>query len=157
MKIKDTELHFAYYKKQKMIDELKQIHFKAMPILWVIVIDVLMIAGTFSSSKIANLSHSIGFFLISLFSVTITTPIIFEVFDFLDPVEDSYFYFHVFAGTLALCFLIYQNIIGIITKVLNISGSKSIYIINSRRIHMITGIVLAILIKVVVYKKFTNE
>jgi uncharacterized membrane protein len=52
------------------------LHTGSMYLLWCPIIDVFIIMATFSSSRFAIYAHAIGAFMVSVFSIMITLPIL---------------------------------------------------------------------------------
>lgn len=122
-----------------------------MPIMWVVGVDILTILGTLTYSRTAIIIHSGGSFFISIFSIFIALPILIRGYDHLDPVNDTKYFYHVFFGTLCMCALIAQSLLGITTRLMNIFGGKSETILNVKHLHMISGIIITIGMKIQVY------
>jgi hypothetical protein len=119
--------------------------------MWMVLINLLVIAGSLSFSKLAICAHMIGCALLTIFSVTITYNLIWEHGAVLDP-SDFKFYFHVLWGALCLGAILYQSTLGIMTRMSNILGSKSINILGLKKLHMVSGLIIVILAKIQVYQ-----
>ena len=52
--------------------------------------------------------------------------------------------------------MLWQSILGILTRVNNIIGSKSQTILNFKRMHMVTGIAILVLTKIQVFYKLVK-
>jgi hypothetical protein len=133
------------------LTDLHNIHTHTMVYLWIGISSMLTITATFSSSKFSIYVHSIGFSIIALFTIIITYPLLLDSIDTLDPVGDFRYYFHTIFGSLLMCALIVQIILGILTRFWNIFGARSLNILNIKRFHMISGIIMVIIMKVQVY------
>lgn len=138
------------------VKTLTSIHRSVFPFLWTVVADLLVILATYSSSKVAMVAHGLLGLMMVLFSIIVATPMLTNAFPHLDPQNNFPAYFHIFFGCICLCIMLWQAILGILTRLNNFMGSKSQTILNFRRMHMVTGIALLVIAKIQVYYKLAK-
>lgn len=130
---------------------LAKLHAGSMQIVWIVLINIWIIAGTFTSSKLSVYIHIIGCVSIIILSIVDTFQLAKDNVSDLDP-SDQKFYFHVIFGCFCLCLMLYQYISGALTKISNKFGFKSVNILNIKRLHMVSGIIITVLIKIQIYR-----
>lgn len=117
---------------------------------WVLVVDIVILAGAFKSSKIANVVHSFGGLVIILLTTIPNYPILVAKLPKI-PKLSGVFLFHVIFGIFCFFSTILLLLGGLATKISNIAKVNSLFIINIKRFHMIMGIIMTILCKFQVY------
>lgn len=101
-------------------------------------------------------AHGLLGLLMVIFSIVVATPILSDAFPRLDPQKNLPVYFHVFFGCICLCLMLWQAILGILTRLNNILGSKSQTILNFKRMHIVSGIALLVMTKMQVFYKLVK-
>lgn len=124
-------------------------HRRAQLFLWIPGINILTIIGSFTAYPAAVLAHSIGCSLITILSVFDSYSLLINNL----PLDDSdhYLYFHVILGGLCITSAVCQSLLGIFTRLSNIFGVKSINILMMKRLHMISGLILTLMMKMQIY------
>ena len=127
-----------------------------MFLVWVLVVDIVILAGTFKNSKAAIVIHSIGGFAIILLTTIPNYPILIAKVPLIG-ILDGAFLFHVVFGTFCFFATILLLVGGMLTRISNIAKASSLFIINIKRFHMIVGIIMTILFKYQVYYYLNSD
>lgn len=121
-----------------------------MPLLWNFLINLLIIAASLSFNKWAVLLHIVGSAIITILVLIDTVYLIVVKFSVLDP-DDTIFYFHAVFGTLCIIAISIQAILGVISVVMRYRKNRSVNTLTTKRLHMISGIIIAIVVKIQIY------
>ena len=129
--------------------DLSSYHSKAQPFLWILGVNLLITMGTFTAFPAAVLTHSIGCAILTLFSVFDSYSLLINNL----PPDDSdqRFYIHVILGGLCITSAIFQCLLGLVALLSNSFGVKSVDILTMKRLHMVSGLVLTIMMKIQIY------
>jgi len=114
---------------------------------WTLVVDIIILAGTFKSSKVANVIHSFGGLVLILLTIIPNYPIMIVKIPMVPTLEGA-FLFHVSLGAFCIFSTILLLVGGLATKISNIAKASSLFIISSKRFHMIMGIIVTLLFKI---------
>ena len=132
------------------LGDLVNFHMDSMFWSWILVVDIVILAGTFKNSKVAIIIHSIGGFLLILLTTIPNYPILVAKLHYIGVISGA-FLFHVVFGTFCFFATILLLAGGLLTRISNIAKASSLFIINIKRFHMIVGIIMTILFKYQTY------
>lgn len=138
------------------LEDYVKFHTDSMFWSWILVVDIVILAGTFKNSKAAIIIHSIGGLLLVLLTTIPNYPILIAKIPHVAVLSGS-FLFHVVFGTFCFFATILLLVGGLLTRISNIAKASSLFIINIKRFHMIVGIIMTILFKYQTYDILNSD
>lgn len=131
-----------------MID-FKSIHKIAQLLVWIPGINFLITIGSFTAYPAAVLTHSIGCMIITILSIVDSYALLIKHLP-LD-VNRIALCIHIVLGALCITSAVFQCLLGIFSLLSNIFGVRTMKVLMMKRLHMVSGMILTLLMKICIY------
>lgn len=131
-----------------MID-FKSIHKVAQLLVWIPGINFLITIGSFTAFPAAVLTHSIGCTIITVLSILDSYALLIKHLP-LD-INRIALCIHIVLGALCITSAVFQCLLGIISLLSNIFGVRTMKVLMMKRLHMVSGMILTLLMKICIY------